>query len=58
MHAHTCHACMHDVNNFHFNLLSAENKNGVALLLLPMLLDKKYKNGGESLLQFLEVSFL
>ena len=36
--------------------LILENKDVVALLLLPMLLDKRYKNSGDSLLQFIEVN--
>ena len=39
----------------YFKRFPAENKSGIALLLLVMLLDKKYNNGGVSLLQFLEV---
>ena len=40
---------------YRLHTVSVDNKNGVALLLLPTLLDKKHKNGGDCLLQFIEV---
>ena len=41
-----------------FKWFPAENKSGVAVLLLVKLLDKRYKDGGDSVLHFLEVRCL
>jgi len=41
-------SCYHKPCHY-FKLFHAEKKSGVVLWLLVMLLDKKYKNGGESL---------